>query len=962
MKHFLSFVLLVLTLPVVAERIPLQQFKLENGLTVYLWEDKNQPDVTGRVVVRAGSIDEPEEYTGLAHYLEHVLFKGTEKIGALDWEKEKPLYEQIIKLYDEFAEEKDPIKRDTLTARINRLSLEAAKLSVTSDFSNLIEGMGGENLNAGTSYDVTMYYNNFPAFQMEKWLEVNSERLMKPVFRAFQAELENVFEEYNMYQDNRNTHVSQFLYSNLYPTHPYGRDIIGNPEHLKNPRLSKLIEFYSTWYVPSNMALVLVGNFNSEQVIPMVKEKFGRLVDKPVPERKKHQPADFSKKTRVSAKLSYSPQVIWGYQGVPKGHKDELALDICTQILSNSMQTGLLDKLSLDGDISGAVAMNDTRRDDGRLLLMAVPYYDISQRMYSSDKATEAVILKEVDKLKNGEIEDWLIQSIKDNLLQQYKLILERPASKVEVLTELFAYNLPNDEFFGMTERIKAISKEDIQRIAKQYFSGNNITISIQEGKPKKNKLKKPNIKPLDPPKGQTTEYAKWIHNLPVNPVAEVYNDFNSVKTIPLYSNIPMYYTQNTQNDVFTLTIKYGVGTYKMPKLKYAVGLMNSAGIMPSSDAQSVRKEFSQLNVRSSYSVDDNYFYINMIGDEKNLLEACKLMTRQTLLPKLDEKQLDRVKGSEISYRISIEPNDINTQSDALLSYVMYKDKSEYIDRPKLEEVYFSKISELTGEIIRASDYEVEVHYVGARSANEVATILKENLPFKEEVKKSESPVVQDRITYEKPSIHFLRNSDAQQVQLYFYVNGSEFKPGDQVLYDAFYQYFSGGFNGLVMNEIRENNSMAYTAYGALITPPVPDKKAYFMGFVGTQGDKAADAIDLYMKLLKDMPLFPERITNVKTYLKQSYLTDKPSFRSRSQQFNRWRMKGYTDDPAKVNMQKVENLTFDQIVEFYNREIKGKPITILMTGDPKMINLKQIEANHGKITNVSPSILFTKLD
>jgi predicted Zn-dependent peptidase len=961
MKQFFSVLLLALSVSVVAERVPLQQFKLDNGLTIYLWEDKNQPDVTGRVVVRAGSIDEPEEYTGLAHYLEHVLFKGTEKIGALDWAKEKPLYEQIIKLYDEYAEEKDPVKRDTLTARINRLSLEAANYTVTSDFSNLIEGMGGENLNAGTSYDMTVYYNNFPAYQMEKWLEVNSERLMNPVFRAFQAELENVFEEYNMYQDSRNTHVSNFMFSNLYPTHAYGRDIIGNPEHLKNPRLSKLIEFYNTWYVPSNMALVLVGNFNSNEVIPMVKAKFGRLHDKPVPERKKFQPADFSKKVKVSAKLSYSPQVIWGYQGVKKGHPDELALDICMQLLSNSRQTGLLDKLSLDGDVSGAAAINDVRRDEGRLLLMAVPYYDISQRMYSSDKATEALVMKEVDKVKNGLIEDWLIKSVKDDLLQQYKLIMETPSAKTEVLTELFTYQLPDDYFFGMVQRVESITKEELQRVAKQYLSGNNITISILEGKPKKNKLKKPAIKPLDQPKGKTTEYSKWIHSLPVNPVAEVYNDFAAVKVLPLYEGIPMHYTRNELNDVFTMTIRYGVGTKKMPKLEYAVELMNSAGIMPSDDAQTVRRRFSELNVRSSYAVDDNYFYITMRGDEKNLVEACKLMTRQTLLPKLDEKQLDRVKGSQISYRLSIEPNDINVQSDALLNYIMYKDESEYIDRPKLEEVYFMKISELTGEIIRASDYEVEVHYVGTREPVEVAGILKANLPFKEELKKSESPVVQERITYEKPTIHFLRNSDAQQVKLYFYINGSEFKPEDQVLYDAFYQYFSGGFNGLVMNEIRENNSMAYTAYGALVTPPVADKKAYFMGYVGTQGDKAADAIDLYMKLLKDMPLYPDRITNVKTYLKQSYLTDKPSFRSRSQVFNRWKMLGYTDDPAKVNMAKVENLTFEQIVEFYNREIKGKPITIIMTGDPKMINLKQIEAAHGKISNVSASGLFTKL-
>ncbi|MFV0267789.1 MAG: M16 family metallopeptidase, partial [Draconibacterium sp.] len=227
-----------------------QEFKtytLDNGLTVYLWPDSNQPDITGVVAVRAGSIDEPAEYTGLAHYLEHVLFKGTHKIGALDWAKEKTHYDRIIQLYDEYAEASDPLVRAELEKKINEESLLAAQYANTSEFSNLVEGMGGEGLNAGTSYDMTVYYNNLPTYQLEKWLDLYSERLINPVFRSFQAELENVFEEFNMYQDNNNTHINQFLFSHLYEGHPYARDIIGSSEHLKNPRLSKLIEFYNTW-------------------------------------------------------------------------------------------------------------------------------------------------------------------------------------------------------------------------------------------------------------------------------------------------------------------------------------------------------------------------------------------------------------------------------------------------------------------------------------------------------------------------------------------------------------------------------------------------------------------------------------------------------------------------------------------------------------------------------------------
>ncbi len=961
MRKYLLLFCCFISLSVFADNNTFKHFKLDNGLTIYLWEDENQPDVSGRLVVRAGSIDEPKEFTGLAHYLEHVMFKGNEKIGALNWEKEKPHYENIIKLYDELATTSNQVLRDTLTMKINRESLEAAKYTITSDFSNLIEGViGGKGLNAGTSYDLTVFYNNFPSFQMEKWLEVNSERLIRPVFRSFQAELENVFEEYNMYQDNRATHVNNFLFSNLYPTHPYKRDIIGIAEHLKNARLSKLIEFYNTWYVPENMALVLVGNFNSDEVIPLIKQKFGRLESKKVPERVQYPKADFNGNPKFAAKLSYYPQVVWGYQGVPKGHKDEMVLDLCSQILSNSSNTGLLDKLSLNGDVSGAMARNDSRRDDGRILIMAIPYYDINQRLYESDKATEKIIMTEVDKLKNGTIDDWLIASVKNNMLRQYDLIMETPSAKTEVLTDLFAYNLPDAEFYGKNDRINAITKEDVQRVSKQYFSSNHITVSIEEGKPKKEKLKKPEIKPIDQPKGHKTEYAKWIQSIPVNHVPEEYNDMNDVKTLKLYDGINLYYTENSQNDIFTLTIRYGVGTKKMPKLEYATSLMNSAGIMPTSDAQTVRKQFGDLNAQCSYSVNSDYFYISLIGDEKNLAEICKLMTRQTLLPKLDVKQLDNVKGGVIQSRISIEKSNIETLSDALLEYAMYKDKSSYIDRLKLTDVMNLKISELTGEIIRATDFEADIHYVGKMKLDEVATVLRENLPLKAGVKVSESPVVQERISYTQPVIYFLPNTDAQQTKLYFYINGNEYRIANEVLYDAFYQYFSGGFNGLVMDEIRETNSMAYTAYGAISTPPIPDKKTYFIGYVGTQGDKAADAIDLYMNLLTNMPLYPDRIDNVKTYIKQTYLTSKPSFRAKSQVYNSWKLLGYNDDPSKVNMPKVDNLSFDQIVDFYNKEIKGKPVTIIISGDPKTINMKQIQDRFGKITKISESLIFSK--
>ena len=171
----------------------LKTFKLRNGLTVFIWEDPDKTDVYGDVVVRTGSVNEPADYTGLAHYREHVLFKGTQKIGALDWEKEKPVYEQIVALYDQRAAATDPAERERLNKEINRLTVEEGKISLSQEYSNLIEGMGGTGLNAATTYDYTYYHNTFPAYQIGKWLEISSERFIDPVFRLFQSELETVY-------------------------------------------------------------------------------------------------------------------------------------------------------------------------------------------------------------------------------------------------------------------------------------------------------------------------------------------------------------------------------------------------------------------------------------------------------------------------------------------------------------------------------------------------------------------------------------------------------------------------------------------------------------------------------------------------------------------------------------------------------------------------------------------------
>ena len=936
----------------------LKAFKLPNGLSVFIWEDETAPSAHGMVAVNVGSKEESENYTGLAHYLEHMLFKGTEKIGSLDWTKEKPIYDQIIAKYDEMAKVTNPAQKTAISKEINELTKEAAKYSLSNEFSNLTLAMGGDNLNAGTSFDYTVYFNSFPAGGVYKWLELNSERFINPVFRNFQPELETVYEEFNRSQDQQMNRVNEFILSNMFAGHPYSRSVLGLPQHLKNPQLSELIKFYNTWYVPSNMALIIVGNVKTTEIYPIIREKFGRLENRPVPEKKVYPEQPIKGRKEFSAKLSRTPQVLLTYKGVTFDNEDDVALDICVSILSNSNRTGLLDKLALDGDVTGAGAYSQSLQDRGNIVVFAIPAYDTNQRRFESLRSAERLILKEIKKLQDGQFEDWLVQSIKSRMIREYDLMMESSVSKANIISQMFLAGRDMGDLLNYKEIVASITTEQIKEMAKKYFGPDYLAFMLSDGKPPKGeKLEKPEYDPILPVRGAESEYAKEFSFLPVKAGATSFANMDEVQIRKINDRSKLFYTKNPENSIFSLTLKFGIGTEKMPKLALAASLMNNAGIMGQMDAQAVKQEFSNLGASSSYSVSGDYLYVTMSGFEESLEASCNLLTRQILLPQLDEKQLNSRKGPYYQMR-QMEKSSTEDMSSAMNGYVLYQDKSDYIDRLSLKEIQETTVSNLTGEFQRATDYEAEIHYVGGMDLEEVYDILSKNLPLKEGERASTSPEVKDRIEYAENTIYFLPNSDAQQSSISFYVQGDEYNKDIDVYRTAFNQYFAGGFSGLVLQEIREYRSMAYTAGAGYITPPIEGKKSHLIGRLGTQSDKTLDAIEVFMGLLNDMPQYPDRMPMVKNYMKETALTEKPNFRHASQIYEAWKKRGYTKSPAETNMEKIENLTFDDIVKFYNENVKGRPVAIGIVGDPKLIDLKALE-KYGKVVRVNTGRLFS---
>lgn len=943
----------------IANENKITQYVLDNGLTVILNEDHSQPTVFGCVVVRAGSKDDPTDATGLAHYMEHVMFKGTQQMGTSNWEAEKQHYETIVDLYEKMRLTESPEEKAAINKQINEESVAEAQYVIPNEFSNLVQAIGGVSLNAATGKDFTYYHNSFPPFQIERWLDLYSSRFVDPVYRGFQAELENVYEEKNMYSDNPYRVVYEDFTKYLFEgDNPYGRSIIGYTDHLKNPSIKRITEFYNAFYVPSNMALVLSGDIDPSVVKPLIENTFGKW-EKRAQEGVSKKPTNvtFSKPTKVKVKLTPNPILILGYPAVPTNDPDELVFDFCTRLLTNSSRTGLLDKLVIEGDLLQAYANYESYKYAGSVMIQLVPVFDMSQFKFEPLASVEKMVIKEIDKIKNGEFENWLIDAFKNEMKNDYDMLFESPVNMGNVLMQLYANNTDLDKFENYKDLVDKISKEDIIRVANTYFTDNHLTYISDIGEPDKDNIKKPDYKTVDPVAGLKSEYSGHFEQIPLLSVHENFVDFSKdIQTDNLADKVKLYYTPNPKNDIFSLTIKFGVGTGKLANLDIATQLMNNAGIMVQFKPQELKKEYAKLGCKVNFSVSESYLFIKLEGNEANLGSACQLLSRTFLLPALDEKQMNNAIGGVLNSRRT-EKKDKSSQSIALLDYTMYGDNSPEIDRTLSSDLQALSISNLTGEFIKATQYEASVHYVGKLSFAKVKETLTNNLALPSNMKTSESPYIRPMVADNKETILFYNNSDARQSEIYLFQVGDTYQLDDEAVIDAYNQYFSGGFNGLVLQELREKSSFAYTAYAIYDTPALAGKNTRLIGYIGTQSDKTADAVTEFMKLIKEMPLKPERMDNVKNYLVQSSQATRPGFRYLSQNIESWKKMGYTDDPNKLLIPEYNKLSFDDINKFYQEEIANKPVTIVIVGNKKDIDMDKL-GEVAKIVKVNNNKIF----
>ena len=935
--------------------LKVKEYRLENGLTVWLNEDHSQPKVFGAVVVKAGAKDCPD--TGIAHYFEHMMFKGTDRIGTLDYESEKVLLDSIAMKYDELAMTEDTAARARLQKEINELSIRSSEYVIPNEFNRLINRFGGSGLNAATSYDATIYFNTFSPQYMVQWAEINSERLINPVFRLFQSELETVYEEKNMYGDFIGGQVMDTLMARYFGPHPYAYPIIGSTKNLKNPRLTEMHKFFEDYYVASNMALILSGDFDAQQVMPILEKAFSRIRSGNAPKQEKVMLPPFNGRETMKVKfpIPFIKAMGLGFRGVSANHEDQVALNIAVNLLNNANGTGYLDKLMVEHKLMGALAINESMNEAGILAVAIMP-----KLLIQSYSSAEKMVWDEINRVKNGDFSDEMFNSLKLEQKRQYASSLENIDSRATIMMNLFSQGKSWNDYLNEVARIESITKEDVVRVAQKYFSNNYLCVTKSTGKYPKDNLPKPAFSPVVPRNADaSSSYAKQLEKIPEQQVAPRIIDFEKdVKTSKLTPLVTLYTTPNPLNDIFTLNISYGIGALEQPELMQLTNYLQLLGTESLSFEQ-FRSRLQSIGSTLAFDVTPDAFVMKVTGFDNHIDETMELVGDFIRHAKADDKKLRQiVDDAKVSEKAFFKSGD--NVASALLEQVKYGDQSRYLRKLSLSQIKKLKGKDMLAIYDKVRSVQCDLHYCGTLPVEKVIGTIRQHLPLERTTVASNSPYYRELKQYDRPTVFFIDMPDMAQSIVYGYVKGDPVDDkASRHASQLFSVYFGGDMSSLMFQEIREFRSFAYRTSGRYQLPNHAHKgtAGSFTAMLSTQSDKTLDALGVLDSLIREMPLKPERMEAVKQTLVNRINNDYPPFRNLSEKVASARMEGFDRDPAEEFLRDIATMDMQDISRFYQEQISGRPVVYVITGNRKHIDMKKL-AKYGTIIKVKKKGIY----
>ena len=933
-------------------------YTLSNGLKVYMTVNKDMPRIQANVAVKVGSKNDPSETTGLAHYFEHLMFKGSEKFGTSNYQAEKVLLDAIEKEFEHYRTLTDEAERSASYKIIDSLSYEASKYAIPNEYDKLMAAIGAQGTNAFTSYDMTVYVEDIPSNQIEAWAKIQADRFANNVIRGFHTELETVYEEKNMSLTSDGEKATDAALSTLFPNHPYGtQTVLGTQEHLKNPSITNIKNYYKKWYVPNNMAICLSGDFNPDEMVAIIEKYFGGMQPNNNLKRDTYgEQPELKEEVVKTVKGLEAPFVLLGWK-LPAANSPEFTgLYILQSVLSNG-SVGLIDINVNQAQklLGGAYGGMWELADHSAYFIQARP------KAGQSLEEVKNIVLEQIELLRKGDFDESLLKAIVNNLKKDMMTILENNEDRAYQYVSSFIYDIPWSDRVNFIDNLGKVTKEDIVALANKYFGNGYVVINKEQGKDLNElKISKPAITPILTNRDTSSAFLKEIQNMATHasPIEPVFVDFNKdMQKLQAKSNVEVLYKKNESNNLFNLYFIIETGTNDNKKLSTLTKYYNYLGT-DSKQAQQIKKELYDLACDSRIIATEDRVYIMLSGLAENMEEALKIVEDKIANVKGDDVVLQNVKNDIAKARLNAKLNQGECFS-RLRSYLSYGKDNPSTNILSGEELISITSDELLAELKSLLNKEQYVMYYGPDSGEKVVEIFNKyhNIPEKLEPLNKEDKFVKLQTLENKV---FIAPYDAKQIYLTSYSNtGDKLKVEDSPIINMYNEYFGGGMNSIVFQEMREARGLAYSAVARYVEPSKVNDTYYFMNFIATQNDKMMDALTAFDDIINNMPTAQGAFNIAKENILANVRTDRIIKDNVLWYYVNMKKKGISTDPRADLFNKVKGYTLQDVIDFQTKTIKNRTYSIGILGDEKDLNIKELSSGkYGEVVRLSLKDIF----
>lgn len=927
-------------------------YTLKNGLKVYLSDYKNEPRLQTAIAVKAGGKNDPANDTGLAHYLEHMMFKGTSEFGTQNWEVESVLIDSVERLYNTYRTLTDSVERKNHYKLIDQVSVEASKYAIANEYDKMVSGIGARGTNAYTTNDRTVYINDIPANQLENWLKIESNRFRTIVNRLFHTELEAVYEEKNRTLDSDIWKGFEAMLAAAFQKHPYGtQTVIGTIEHLKNPSITEIKKYFYTYYVPNNVAFCLSGDLDYDKTIALIDQYFGDWApneELPAWTVVEEEPLTAPVETEVWG--PDAEQLMMAFRMPGRSTRDFAMVTLIDNMLSNR-QAGLVDlNLMKQQKVLEASTFVYDMNDYSMQVMMGRP------KDGQSLEQLRDLFLEEIEKIKTGNFDDWLMSAVvndlKKNQLNQYQYNWARSNDLVMAFTNNISWN----EYVAELDRMSEITKEELMAFANANFT-HYVAVYKRNGKdPNAKKVEKPEITKIELNREAKSPFHESILNSEPAKLQPLFVNYETdIRKSKMKNDLEVLYTQNDENDLFRLYYKADFGTNVDPKIKVAVNYLEFVGT-PTYTAEELQKELFKLGCSFSVYSAEEETYVMLNGLSENMERAMVIFEDLLANAQPDTEALDKLKDRILREREDQKKDKSAILFSGLINYGLYGAKSPFtnvVSNAELMDLTPEELLDLTRNFTKTTH---KVMYYGPLKESELVALLNKEHKLPGQMLPLPEHKSFEKMAVDKPTVYWA-DYDMVQEEIIFLTKGEQFDVNRLPQARLYNEYFGGSMGSIVFQEIREAQGLAYAVWANYANAGKVGKDDHFFAYVGTQADKQNQAMPALLNIMENLPESPTNLETAKKSLLNQIESERITRWSKLFNYESALDMNVDHDIRKDIYEKIPSMTMEDLMAFQKQYVKGKKYNIMVLGNKDKIDFRGLQ-RYGDVKQLSLEEVF----